>query len=376
MPEISVMKKIIVACLPVVLLLSVGNAQITLTDADMPHAGDSARYSVANQAFLLQAGSSGPNRMWDFSDLTSSSQYVNNFQTVSSTAFTYQLVFTLGPSASNVAMADPNGINIPSQTGVSLTDVYNFYKRSSSEFSQTGFGASVQGFPLPVAYSSKDKLYPLPLDYQSQSTSNYRYQIDIPTLGYYGRVAERINEVDAYGTLKLPFGTFEVLRLKSILKATDSLALDTFNLGFNIPYPDEIHYKYVAKNYGWPLLEITASDIFGLEVVTRAVYRDTLKKSSIGFSELPYSSINIYPNPATELVMIKSELLKTSDITYTLFDGCGRKIIEQFRSNQRPGTCIEALHLNSMNLSNGMYFIKIQTGDSKSSIHPLLVNNH
>jgi hypothetical protein len=370
------MKKFIFTLIAFGLFASGIQAQITLTDADMPHAGDSARYSVANQAFLIQPGSSGASQNWDFSNLTSASQYVNNFQTVSSTAFTYQIVFTLGASASNVAMSDPNGINIPSQTGVSLTDVYNFYKRSSGEFSQTGFGASVQGFPLPVAYSSKDKLYPLPLEYQSASTSNYRYQINIPTLGYYGRVAERMNEVDGYGTLKLPFGTFEVLRLKSILKATDSLALDTFNLGFNIPYPDEIHYKYVAKNYGWPLLEITASDIFGLEVVTRAVYRDTLKKSTDSFSDLPYSDINIYPNPACQLVMIKTELLKTTELTYTIFDACGRKLQEQIRSHQAPGTCIEALNLSSMNLSNGMYFVKIQAGNSKPTMKPLLVHNH
>jgi hypothetical protein len=113
-----------------------------------------------------------------------------------------------------------------------------------------------------------------------------------------------------------------------------------------------------------------------LEVVTRAVYRDTLPKSTLGFSDLPYSTVHIYPNPTAEVVLIRTELLKTSDLTYTIFDACERKLQEQLRSHQAPGTCIEALNLSSMNLSNGMYFVKIQVGNSKPTVKPLLVHNH
>lgn len=86
--------------LPTLLILSSVQvfSQVTVNQADMPSAGDTLRFSVANTSGI-DAGSGGSNQTWDFSNLQSTSQFVDEFLPVSSTPFTY--VATYGfPSSS------------------------------------------------------------------------------------------------------------------------------------------------------------------------------------------------------------------------------------------------------------------------------------
>lgn len=84
---------------------------------------------------------------------------------------------------------------------------------------------------------------PLPLTSSSTNSSAYSFNIQIPTLGYYGRQAVRNDEVDGWGTLITPFGTFQTLRVRSELVYTDTLAIDQLGFGFQLPERSEIEYQ-------------------------------------------------------------------------------------------------------------------------------------
>jgi hypothetical protein len=347
--------------------------QVTVNQSDMPSAGDTIRYSVAANAVTIQPGNGGQNQVWDFTSLTSSSQYIDEFLPINSTPFTY--IFAFGPFGASCDMGrlDNSAFQLPAIQGISISDVYNFYKVNGSSFSQKGFGASISGFPVPIPYSSSDVLFPLPMTSSSANSSVYSYEISIPSLGYYGREATRSNEVDGYGLLKTPFGEFETLRLRSVLVSNDTIAIDTLGFGFDVPAQTEVRYKWVAPNYGWPILEITATELFGAEIITRVVYRDrppVTEPNSIDV--INESSVLLYPNPASEIIIVNSHLTKSSDIRYQLFDAMGKKVFDLNRKKANAGENIEFIPLTALNLTNGIYFLQISP-EGQSPIYKSVV---
>jgi hypothetical protein len=275
-----------------------------------------------------------------------------------------------------LAKTENNAPTLPSQTGIQFSDAYNFYRNTPGSLVQKGFGSSLNGIPIPVPYSSPETVYVFPLNYGHRDTSDYSYEVSLPGFGYYGRTARRINHVDAWGTITTIFGTFEALRIRSELQASDTLALDTIGQGFRIPLPDEVKYKWVAKNHGWPLLEITATDLFGLEVSNRVVYRD-FKKIDTGFEQLESANLStrIYPNPASDYLIAETELVRVEDLRYELLAADGRLINGFNRSNVPPGKATEIISLHSLQLANGLYFLRISTASGANSIRPCIVDN-
>jgi hypothetical protein len=385
-PKISILQnlnqKILMRkfCLAVSLLLSQSGwimAQITLQPQDLPLAGDTLRYSIAQFPVATMPGASGENKTWTFGQLSTTSQYVDRFSAVNGTNIIFSLYFGLpGNNFSNLAKTENNGPALPPQTGIQFGDVYNFYRSSANSLVQKGFGASLNGIPIPVPYNAQEIVYALPLQYNHRDTSVYAFEVSLPGLGYYGRNARRINHVDGWGKLTTDFGTFDALRIRSVLEATDSIALDTLGQGIRIPLPDEIKYKWVAKNHGWPLLEITATDLFGLEVSNRVVYRD-FKLNDTGIEDPQLASIaaNIYPNPASTLIMAETELLKTTNLVYELLGTDGRLFKRITRDNVAPGKVLEIIPLASLQLSSGLYFLKISTDSGAFAVRPCIVDN-
>jgi len=352
------------------------SAQVTVNQSDMPSAGDTIRYSVAANAILVQPGNGGANQIWDFTNLSSSSQYIDEFLPIISTPFTY--IFAFGPFGASCDMGrlDNSAFQLPAFQGITINDIYNFYKKNNNSFSQKGFGASISGFPVPITYSDPDILFPLPMTSTSSNSSVYSYQISIPNLGFYGREATRSNEIDGYGTLKTPFGEFETLRLRSELVSNDTIAIDTLGVGFDIPAQTEVRYKWVAPNYGWPLLEITATELFGAEIITRVVYRDRPPViEPNGIETLNVSSIVVYPNPASEIIVVNMQLTRSSAIQYQLFDAMGKKVFELKREKTAAGENIEFIPLSNLNLANGVYFIQITLGNQAPMYKSLVIDN-
>jgi hypothetical protein len=359
---------------------STASAQVTVTQNDMPSAGDTLRFSVASSPISINPGNSGANQTWDFSNLQSASQYVDDFLPVSQTPFTYVAVFGLpfSGSYSDYGRLDNSAFQIPTIPVVNITvsDVYNFYKKSSSSFEQKGFGVSINGFPVPIQFSDGDILAPLPMTSTSTSTNSYSFDASIPTIGYYGRDAIRNNEVDGSGTLTTPFGTFQTLRLRSELVYTDSIAVDALGFGFQLPELTEIKYKWMAPGYGWPLLEITANSIFGVETVSRVVYRDSVvTPNDVGFTNIiDDATITVFPNPASEILKISMQVNTKGSSKFELYNALGQMVYSR-TSTMIPGQAIELIPLSSLNLSNGTYFLSIAQEAQARIVRPIQIYN-
>ncbi|MCD4746093.1 MAG: hypothetical protein K8R58_07325 [Bacteroidales bacterium] len=250
------MRKITLLLIYFTFFYSISFAQIVIDQHDMPNVGDTIRCSTTYSTNGVDYTLTGQDYTWDFSELNYVSQKVDTFVHVWSTPLTYQLVF-LYPFVATIASPQADFDLIPN---FEITEAYQYCKETSSEYKEVGTGFKLNGIPLPLKYDEPDILYKFPLENGDIDSCISIFEFDIPGIGHYSRTKKRINTVDGWGTLITPLGTFETLRIKSEIFQRDSLYIDSLGFGFPIN-SSKIEYKWLAKEFGIPLLTITKSGI-------------------------------------------------------------------------------------------------------------------
>lgn len=245
------MKKILLLFVSLSIFLG-SSAQITITGNDLPVVGDTIRLSNAAALIGIDPSLTGPGFTWDFSNLTPQSQVVEGYVSPQSTPFLYQIIFN--SSVSNLA-SPITGINF--LPGIEVTDAYIFYKSSSTAYVRAGYAATLAGVPIPMKFDNPEVLMRLPMQAGNPADSSMSaYSLQFPGIGYFSIERKRVNQVDGWGTLTTPYGTFNTLRLKSVVHERDSLYVDSVQYGapVNRLYTE---YKWFASGYHLPVLTFT-----------------------------------------------------------------------------------------------------------------------
>ncbi len=352
---------------------SILSAQISITSADMPNAGDSVLISVTTTIDTNDVTLTGANYTWDYSTLVPNFQRFEKFDSPTTFPFPFNLLF----NPLNTSYGNENNIltTLP-LPGVSLDMAYDFLKESSTKFRQIGAGYTINGIPLPFLYSSDDVIYNFPVDYLDTDSCNYKFGLPIPSIGYYGQTGHRVNVVDGWGTVKTPYGTFNALRLKSTISAIDTIALDALGFGTNIPRPMRYEYKWLATAKQIPVLKVDANLVAGNIVVTNVEYLDSIIPGvpSLGIADYMNDHFNaiVYPNPFIDQTTIQYTLLEKTQLKISITDIVGKTLAVVADESQNKGTYQKNLNIDELNLSQGVYFIILQSNAAKS-IHRIVV---
>jgi len=345
-------------CFFLISLFIQSNGQISILSSDMPVAGDTIRKSVLYTDEGFDFSQTGENFEWDYSTLGFLVQQVDTFANPTEAPIFYQVVF-IPVLVTNLARKLSEFTWIP---GFEVTDVYNFYKNSQSDFRDVGFGFTVAGIPVPLKYSQPDLIYQFPVEYGNVDSSNSGYVIDLG-IAYVSGWKKRKNTADGWGLLKTPYGEFEVLRIKTDLVTFDSIYIDS--LGMGIPVTRNItEYKWLGKNSAIPLLEVT---IEGL--LTTVQYRDSVRNPYAGIGQIVSSEKNyrIFPVPACDWIYIDAEN-QASHTNYfvTLLNVRGQNMIQPVRFDN--GT----VKINVGSIPSGVYFVVIKN-DNRIVFHKKLI---
>lgn len=257
------MKKAVVTFAGLMLSIAL-QAQITITSGDMPNIGDTLRVSTSAILFGQDPSLTGPGYIWDYSNLQPTAQTVERYVNPNTTPFLYQIVFNL--NVANLASPIEAIDFIPD---VEITDAYIFYKDNPTNYVRAGYAATIMGIPIPMKFDLPELLYTFPLTVASLKDSSLsNYSLEIPNFAYFSIERKRVNEVDGWGSLTTPFGTFDVLRVRSDFYERDSLYVDSLQTGFPIVrYYTE--YQWLGNNQGIPLLSVTVEGL-----MTTVRYRD------------------------------------------------------------------------------------------------------
>jgi hypothetical protein len=331
-----------------VMTINFVSAQITITNTSLPNIGDTIRYSVASLNSVGDYTSTGTNYVWDFSSLNVIRQDRRDF------TINTPYIFFFGPLKFGEKIADTLvSQNIPGFGSVSITDFYQFYRNLPTVFDAEGAGLKINNIPVPSFYTDKDELYFLPLHYGQRDSSTFNFTTPatntIPIV--YKKSGYRITEVDGWGTITTPYGTFNCLRVVTTQYSKDTIIFNS-NFG-DIP----IGFNNYQRSYQWltntekiPVLEVSGTiNIMGNFTPTLVRFRDN-RVVGIKEAENKNSFVKIYPNPNNGV--FKIENVFNNSIKIFVFNHLGQNVW----NIDEPSNISNIMEVNLSHLPNGRYF--------------------
>ncbi len=82
-------------------------------------------------------------------------------------------------------------------------------------------------------------------------------------------------------------------------------------------------------------------------------------------------SLNVFPNPSTDMSQINYNLAAESAVVITIYDVTGKVVASESKGTQAAGRHFSAI--NTANMAKGFYTVSVQTGTSRSTVK-LMVN--
>ena len=313
-------------------------------------------------ASLLQAPNTpytttGANISWTYDSLKANGQMMREFKAPLSTPYPFFFSSSYGEKTS-----DTLDLGI-----IKFSNIYSFYKKSTSSFNIDGTGMSYMSFPVPNFYSDKDELYKFPLNYGNRDSTTFKFStISTSLIPTYKKEGYRITEVDGWGTITTPLSGVPIpcLRLTTTAYSQDSiigdLAIGTFTIPLNVGFPNyQRSIQFLTLTERTPYMEINGSVIFGVFLPTGVRYRD-IPRSFVGVNENETEvALAIYPNPATsELNII---IPKNKELILEIFSNLGQLVIKKNITNNEM---MNKHTLDISGLSQGIYSGRL--GDGKS----------
>jgi len=268
-------------------------AQMTLTRDQLPRSGDSAQIMNAQRSISgTRFAASGPGVNWDFSDLQPESPDLVWYRPGIQTPY-FLFLNSFGTKVQD-------SINL---IAVSLQNVFEFYNSNNTRWAAVGRGFTVSGIPIPAFYTDNDEIFFFPLSYGRKDSSTFAYNINIPTVGEYASRGGRVTQVDGWGSITTPQGTFECLRVKSTLRILDSLTFQGNTFG--VPLRTEIEYYWLSREEHIPILKVRGTSFFGLFNPSLVQYRFT-PKSGVPPPDVPVADGDflLYPNPTDRMLFM------------------------------------------------------------------------
>ena len=354
------MKSIYLTLLLSFLLLKL-SAQISITTTDMPASSDTIRYSSALVNSVGDYTTTGANYNWDFSGLSFITQGIREFKPSLSTPYGF---FFLPPKYGEKVQ---DTVPIPAVPGLSITitDIYDFYKNSSSKYAVEGLGVKLIGLPVPNFYSDEDELYFFPLNYQNRDSSTFKFSTLTTTLipFAYSKHGYRITEVDGWGSITTPYGTANCIRVVSTQYSIDTLSGTIANFPFKFGFPNyQRTYQWLTNTEKIPYLEVSGNLVANNFIPTQVRYRDSVRidiNNPLGLSvqDLHQDLVtSIYPNPSSDYIDI---ILPQKDgkINISISDIMGKEVISEVWDGLNQTYNKRRIQVSG--LSAGSYLVKL-----------------
>ena len=311
------------------------SAQISITASSMPVSGDTIRYSNATLASVGDYTSTGANYTWNFSTLVPTSQAIRAFKPGTATPYFILFGFTAYGELVQDTVPIPT-IPITGVPSIKITDVYNFYSKSSTKFITEGLGVKINGIPVPSLFDSgkEDVLYKIPLNYTDRDSTIFKFSTPTTTAipFQYSKEGYRITEADGYGSITTPQGTYNCLRVITTQYSMDTIR-GTITLPVVGPTPFKFGFPNYQRSYQWltttehiPVLEISGTYNNNTFVANQAKYRQTIV-SFVGLVENEKNNLNIsvFPNPSSSILNIKLPT-NTNKLNATIINAQGQLI--------------------------------------------------
>lgn len=348
------------------------SAQISITSANMPSSGDTIRYTSVRLSSVGNYTATGVNHTWLFDTVKATGQGLRSFKPGTSTPYSVMFGFSAYGEKTIDTVPIPN-IPVSGIPSIKITDIYNFYSKTSSKFVTEGLGVKINGIPVPNFYSNEDELYFFSLDYQDRDSSSFRFSTITTTLIPFQYIKDgyRITEVDGYGSITTPYGTENCLRIVTTQYSIDTIkgtvtlpVIGTQSFSFGFPNYTR-SYQWLTTTEKIPYFEVSGNLVNGNFNPTQARYRDNIK-SFVGIKEQSAEiALSVFPNPGNGVVSVIIPQTK-EPVNLTIYDMAGRAVKTQTLDQNQLS--VQEYKINVADLSKGVYTFNLRTSTQAQNI--------
>ncbi len=306
-------------------------SQITLTSVDFAGTSDTVRMSQAQDP-AIDFSATGANFTWDFSQLTPISQELRNFQPVSAAGTFAQFLFgTFAPVKYQASYFTPS-LDLPldqltSFLPINIQDIFLYTKKINDSITSVGYSmnATFNGTSANIPFQSDtiETRYDFPLAFGNTHFSRGASSVDFNPIynAKWNQHRTRFTEVDGFGTITTPFGTFDVLRVRHDIDEIDSLYLEFPFIGATwvpLDVPPSHEYEWWANGQKEPILRIRTSEILNNETVTLIEYRDLYRPEFASVDETTFTNVEVFPNPFHNVLQVSSQQTINEIVLYDI----------------------------------------------------------
>jgi hypothetical protein len=330
-------------------------AQITITSTDI-----ASQYIVGNAVVIHESenpstadiGVQGGGNLWDFSTLTGE----------------IQASLTCVNPASTPYNNDFPGATIATHTlGMYAGETGEIwqYATTSGGLDNLGTAVTVNSQPGVVTMTKNSparREFELPLNYNSSWTNSYTQTISINGIPFPGTAVSTSFIVDAYGTMILPGGSsFDALRLKESLTVAGMTS---------------VSYLFISKSGAQVSLFASEPNppLSGVINIEGYIYNETFGFTDVEEENKLLTNFSIdqnYPNPFNPSTKIKYTIpnvslsgVEGSRVQLKVYDVLGNEVATLVNEYKPAGSY--EVEFDAENLSSGIYFYKLRTGDYTS----------
>jgi hypothetical protein len=269
------------------------------------------------------------------------------------------------PSANTYIDSFP-GANLVYCSPADSDTVYQYYNLNSNCIIMLGLGAVSPTTPFVWKYDPSDSI-PFPQSYGNSYSFHYGFQEDIGPSTYIKYCHYGVSEFDAYGTVNIPYGSYNCLRARTY----DTCAM-TFYVSNTPMFSDTItfiNYQFVTENYGAVVCvksdtnetDPNYTNAFILERLTLFLSGIEDNKNS---TDIECSS---YPKLFSDYTTIQYTLPEQNQVELTFYDMSGRKVNTLVDRAQEKGNHSYRWYGNDFSgklLGSGIYFYRLRAGNN------------
>ncbi len=307
-----------------------GFSQITITNANI--APEGVTIIQANDTLpdsSIQPGNSGANQTWNFSAATA--DYLDT-------------LYTELPSWTPYADSFPNANYVIRQTFSGDTS-YVFADRNDDFFASLGYAGSMDDSSfVTLEVIPQEIIMDFPVEYGNQRTESFYYQetmvSTIPGTDSlrFKTATEKSVEVDAWGTITMPNGSYNCLR--TITNRTDYDSVWIKMAGAWTLVSSDTTF---SLSYDWYTNEILPGfDLFSLEYTDGVVSNVSfLYATQVGVSENKNTTAVIAPNPVKNHTIV--QLSEKTTGTLKLYNQSGMCVVQKPVNGSTVALSLESL---------------------------------
>ncbi len=347
--------------LPALLLLisSASFSQITVTSSDFAVSGDTVRMSSATDP-TIDITTTGANQNWDYSYLSVNSQNVVDYSGMSGASFLVNVTYGAFAPADYHASYFLPSTNLPisqltSFLPISIENPTSYYRLSGDSLSMVGYTLTIEGNEVPFKADTIEKYYDFPLNFGNSYTGRGVVNVDFNPIynGGWLQKRTRSSQVDGWGSITTPYGTFNAIRIKHTIVEEDSVLVDFmgFNSWVGIPMPTSYVYEWWTNGEKDAILRVNTRDVAGSEVVSGIEFRDYYRSLAAVASVENNPEVVVYPVPASDNLFIDGVNTSTA---YFIYDSNGSIV--------KSGEYTNGIGIADLPASNYLIILKTDNG--------------